>query len=232
MSTAEPDGAGDPRAGVWGVVLAAGSGHRFGASKQFRRIGEGTLVERAVAAASATCEGVVLALPAERMAEGPPVDAVVAGAAHRNASVRAALAAVPSAAEIIVVHGAAHPLASEVLFQRVISEVRSGVAAAAPGLPPRDVVARVGDGDLSGIVGRDGLVTLQTPCAFRAPLLRAAHEQAVEANEDIELVLALGATVRVVPGEPSNVHVVTPDDLALARWWDAKVHARLRGPGP
>ncbi|TVR22639.1 MAG: 2-C-methyl-D-erythritol 4-phosphate cytidylyltransferase [Nitriliruptor sp.] len=220
MIQAEADRDGDPRAGVWGIVLAAGGGQRFGASKQFSSLGKATLVERAVAAAAATCEGVVLVLPATRMWEGPPVDAVVVGAAHRSGSVRAALAAVPEAAEIIVVHGAAHPLASEELFRRIIGEVRSGAAAAAPGLPPSDVVAQVGDGDLTRLVGRDGLMTLQTPCAFRAPLLRAAHERAVEASEDIELVLALGATVRVVPGEPWNVHVVTPDDLALARWWD------------
>jgi 2-C-methyl-D-erythritol 4-phosphate cytidylyltransferase len=223
MEITEPDAGRDPRARTWGVVLAAGGGRRFGTAKQFSVLGQHRLVDRAVAAAAATCERVVLVLPADHGAwDGLPVAAVVAGAGHRSGSVRAALAAVPASAEIIVVHGAAHPLASEDLFRRVIDEVRSGAAAAAPGLRPSDVVGRVVERDLTGLVGRDGLVTLQTPCAFSAPVLRAAHQQAVQASEDIELVLRLDVHVRVVPGEPSNVHVVTREDLDLARWWDRR----------
>lgn len=223
MEISEPSDGKAPHAMTWGVVLAAGDGHRFGRLKQFSRLAEQSLVERAVATAAATCDGVVLVLSPGRAWEGPPVAAVVAGASHRSGSVRAALDVIPPFAEVIVVHGAAHPLASEELFRRVIAEVRSGAAAAAPGLQPTDVVGQVVDGDLAGLVGREGLVTLQTPCAFRAPVLRAAHERAGQATEDVELVLALGAHVRVVPGEPWNIHVVTPDDLALARWWDARV---------
>lgn len=174
-------------------------------------------------AAGAVCEGVVLTLPADHTWEGAPVAAIVTGAGHRSGSVRAALAAVPASAEIIVVHGAAHPLASEGLFRRVIDEVQSGAAAAAPGLPPSDVIGQVVDEELTELVGRDGLVTLQTPCAFRAPVLRAAHEQGLEANEDIGLVMSLGERVRIVPGEPWNLHIVTRDDLETARWWDSRV---------
>lgn len=222
MENTGSDDAGRPHGRTWGVVLAAGGGRRFGTAKQFSILGEASLVERAVETAVAACDGVVLVLPVGRTWAGVPVDAVVAGSDHRSGSVRAALAAVPASADIIVVHGAAHPLASVDLFRRVIAEVRSGAAAAAPGLPPSDVVGRVVAGDLAAFFGRDGLVTLQTPCAFHAPVLRAAHERGVEANEDLELVLGLGADVRVVPGEPWNVHVVTRDDLELARWWDGR----------
>jgi 2-C-methyl-D-erythritol 4-phosphate cytidylyltransferase len=71
-------------------------------------------------------------------------------------------------------------------------------------------------------VGRDDLVAVQTPQAFRAELLRRAHEGEPDATDDAGLVESQGATVRVVPGDPRNLKVTTPADLeiaqALASW--------------
>jgi hypothetical protein len=50
-------------------------------------------------------------------------DAVVPGGATRADSVRCGLAAVPTSAEVIVVHDAARPLASPGLFDAVIAAV-------------------------------------------------------------------------------------------------------------
>ncbi|MCL9797363.1 2-C-methyl-D-erythritol 4-phosphate cytidylyltransferase, partial [Frankia sp. AgKG'84/4] len=58
---------------------------------------------------------------------------------------------------------------------------------------------------------------VQTPHAFRADLLRAVHAGAPEAVEDSQLVTDAGGTIVVVPGEPANIHVTTPDELAMAR---------------
>ena len=64
---------------------------------------------------------------------------------------------------------------------------------------------------------RHDLVTVQTPQAFRADVLRQAHAAGGEATDDAGLVEAQGATVRVVAGEPRNIKVTTPADLAMAR---------------
>ena len=66
-------------------------------------------------------------------------------------------------------------------------------------------------------MGRDGVVAVQTPQAFRAELLRRAHAGASEATDDAALVESLGATVRVVPGEPRNIKVTTAADLEVAQ---------------
>ena len=51
------------------------------------------------------------------------------------------------------------------------------------------------------------------------PLLRRAHAEApaAGATDDAMLVEALGGTVLVVPGEPGNLKITDPDDLAGGR---------------
>ena len=204
-----------PTGPVWGVVLAAGAGGRFGASKQFARAGGSRLVDLAVAATASSCDRVVVVLPAGRAWDGAAVDETVEGGSTRGASLRRALAVIPEAAPITVVHQAANPLASAELFEAVIGAVRAGAPAAVPGLRPPDVVRRVAGDHVTELVGRDDLVVVQTPGAFRTEVLRRAHAAGREAAEDTALVFALGEPVGVVAGDPRNVHVTTPDELDM-----------------
>ena len=201
---------------TWAIVLAAGRAHRFGGAKQFALLGGRRLVDRVVATVSQVCDACVVVLPAGVAWTGPPVAAAVAGGATRAASVRAGLAAVPEIAEVVVVSDAAHPLASAALFRSVVGAVEAGAAAAVPGLPLAEVLKRVDAGRVVGTVPKDGLVLAQTPQAFRAAALRAAHAHRPEATEDSELVAALGLEVALVAAEPTNLHVTTPADLAMA----------------
>src|ERR1700735_5604827 len=107
---------------VWSVVVAGGSGQRFGTLKQFALLAERPVVEWAVAACRASSSGVVLVVPAGAAeaagAAGPAAhpacgaDVVVEGGRTRTESVCRGVAAVPPSAEVIVVHDAARPLAS------------------------------------------------------------------------------------------------------------------------
>jgi 2-C-methyl-D-erythritol 4-phosphate cytidylyltransferase len=69
---------------------------------------------------------------------------------------------------------------------------------------------------VTATLDRSTLVAVQTPQAFDAALLRRAHATGVEATDDAALVEALGATVRVVPGDPRNLKITTPADLGTA----------------
>src|SRR3546814_11580069 len=83
---------------TWAIVVAAGSGERFGARKQFLRLGYGRVVDWALRSAREHCAGVVLVVPADSLGEPEslhPADVVVAGGSTRSASVRQGLAAVP-----------------------------------------------------------------------------------------------------------------------------------------
>jgi len=202
--------------GVWGIVVAGGSGSRFGGAKQFETLGVTRVIDRAVAVTESACDAVVVVVPPGQPWDGEPVAAVADGGARRSESVRAGLRAVPSDAEIVVVHDAARPLARAGLFTAVIAAVRDGADAAVPVVPVADTLKRVDGSRVVATVERDGLVTVQTPQAFRADALRAAHVDGGDATDDAALVEAGGGTVVVVPGDPGNLKVTTPADLAVA----------------
>jgi 2-C-methyl-D-erythritol 4-phosphate cytidylyltransferase len=201
---------------VWGIVVAGGRGDRFGAAKQFARLGGATVLERSIATTARACDGVVVALPAESGWQPVPPVVAVAGGDTRAESVRAALAAVPTDAEIIVVHDAARPLASLLLFAAVIAAVRSGADAAVPALAVTDTLKRVEGERVVETVSRDGLVVVQTPQAFRSDALRRAHASGDEGSDDAMLVEQAGGVVRVVAGEVRNLKITVPDDLEVA----------------
>lgn len=211
---------------VWSIVVAGGSGSRFGAMKQFTSLGGRPVVEWAVEACHSVSTGVVLVVPAElwktpkQSAYG--ADAVVIGGASRAESVRRGLEAVPTDVEVIIVHDAARPLAPPALFAAVLEALHDEeVVGAVPGVPVSDTI-KVVDGhmNVTSTLDRTSLVAAQTPQAFRADALRAAHARAANgtdvATDDAMLVEAEGGLVRVVPGHPGNLKITTPDDLDTA----------------
>jgi len=59
-------------------------------------------------------------------------------------------------------------------------------------------------------------VAVQTPQAFRAATLRAAHVGEPEATDDASLVEAAGGMVVLVDGSPGNIKITHPLDLVVA----------------
>jgi len=207
---------------VWSIVVAGGSGRRFGEPKQFSFLGDRAVFEWAVEACRPHSRGVVLVVPAdvvEADASARGADAVVAGGASRAESVRRGLAAVPAEADVVLVHDAARPLARPALFEAVLTAVaEEGVDGAVPGLAVRDTIKQVdAEQMITSTLDRSSLVAVQTPQGFRAVALRRAHAAGgSEATDDAMLVEAIGGRVRVVPGDPDNLMITTPDDLATA----------------
>jgi len=217
---------------VWAVVVAGGSGSRFGRPKQFLELAGRPVIAWSVAAARTVADGVVVVVPVEAAGGDPTgpgrpaaaddgrwgADVVVPGGATRAASVRAGLAAVPGDAGVVLVHDAARPLAPPALWAAVLDALAAGGAdGVIPVLPVTDTLKRVGDGTVEATVDREGLVSVQTPQAFVAATLRAAHADGAEATDDAGLLEGLGATVRTVAGDPRNLKLTHPEDLALAR---------------
>ncbi len=204
---------------VWTVVVAGGTGARFGGAKQFELLDDRRVIDHAVAAARAAGHDVVVVVPADMVAaERERFAVVVAGGATRSASVRAGLAAVPAGAQVICVHDAARPFATAGLFAAVVAAVRAGADGAVPGVPVTDTIKVVGDdGAVTATPLRASLVAVQTPQAFGADVLRRAHGADGEGTDDAALVEAGGGRVVVVPGEGGNRKITHPEDLAWAR---------------
>ena len=195
-------------------MVAGGTGSRFGSAKQYELVGTRRVIDHAAETARAVSDGVVVVVPpGDIEAEGG-----VAGGATRSESVRAGLAAVPPDATIVCVHDAARPFASSHLFTIVIAAVAEGADGAIPGVPVTDTIKRMNaDNVVVETPPRAALVAVQTPQAFRAAVLRAAHASGREATDDAALVEDCGGRIVVVTGELTNRKITHVDDLAWAR---------------
>ncbi len=201
---------------VWSIVVAGGSGSRYGGPKTQEILNGQRVLDWSLRAARSYANGVVLVVSADRLrAEHGRAEFVVEGGPTRAESVRCGLAVVPSHADIVVIHDAARPLATPMLFERVIDAVRNGADAAIPALAVVDTIKQVEQDRVVSTLDRSALVAVQTPQAFRASVLREAHAGGLDATDDAGLVEAAGGTVVVVTGEERNRKLTTVDDLAI-----------------
>lgn len=218
---------------VAALVLAAGRGERFGAGrpKAFLSLAGRPLVVHAIEAlaACAAIDAIVPVLPAAEIdcLRASPWSAVaarkvvapVAGGAERQDSMRAGLNALPADVELVAIHDAARPLVRPGDIARVVAAAaRSGAALLA--VPLRDTLKRVRDGRVVETPDREGLWAAQTPQVFRTALLREALARAeadgFRGTDDAQLVERLGHAVEIVEGDPSNLKITWPADLAWA----------------
>lgn len=220
---------------VFAVIVAAGRSTRMGrgVNKQFLTLGGLPVLAHsllAFEAAPSVGACVVVAAPEEtaRIAElvcrewsCRKVASVVPGGERRQDSVLAGLLALPSDAEMVLVHDGARPLLQPELVEAVLAEARRW-GAAVPAVPVRDTVKEAdGCGFVARTLPRENLWLAQTPQAFRFNLLLEAHRRAKElgmvATDDASLVEALGHPVRLVSGSYRNLKITFPEDFVMAR---------------
>ena len=217
---------------AWAIVVAGGEGTRLGADlpKAFVRLGGRPLLAHSIDLFEEhpAVDRMVLVVPAEweepaallanELAAGT-VTAAVAGGETRALSVAAGLGEVGADAEAILVHDAARPFASAGLIDRLLAALEQHDGAI-PALPLTDTVKRVREGVVAETLDRGELRSVQTPQAFRAAALRQAFSAPADAvrgaTDCASLVEAAGFAVAAVAGEPGNVKITTPDDLARA----------------
>jgi 2-C-methyl-D-erythritol 4-phosphate cytidylyltransferase len=218
---------------VWAILAAAGSGERLGLDrpKAFASLNDRPLVAEPLERLDGSdwIEGIVVAAPpeweepcilvAEEVAAGK-VAKTVTGGPSRSESVRVALAEVPDEATVVLVHDAARPVVPDEVIERLITALAEGWDAAVPVLPIADTVKRVDGETVSETLDRDGLVTVQTPQVFVAPVLREALAGDVSMAPDCaSLVEARGGRIRAVEGDSRLLKVTTPADLELIESW-------------
>ena len=232
------------------LVAAGGRGVRAGADrpKQFVDLDGRSILETSVTALAASdrIDEVVVALPAEflvtvgqrlrRLSAKPIV--CVEGGPRRQDSVANAFAKSSPDAGIIVIHDAARPFVTAELIARTIDAAGAhGAAIAATAV--RDTVKQAGDAGSDGsrpiraTIARDSVFLAQTPQAFRRDVLARAIAEggAIEATDEAMLVERLGLPVHVVEGDPRNIKITTPEDLATAKAVALRTSGRMEGDG-
>jgi 2-C-methyl-D-erythritol 4-phosphate cytidylyltransferase len=156
--------------------------------------------------------------------------AIVAGGDVRHRSEFAglrALAARIDAGEIdrVLVHDAVRPFASQRLVERLLAAGGQTVGTI-PGLRVSPSTVRVADGWIADYPRN--LWAVQTPQVFQATWLLEAHNRAGRqgfiGTDTASVVEWAGGDVLIIEGEPDNIKITTPADLARAK----QIAARLR----
>lgn len=214
------------------VIVAAGSGRRFGGPKQLVDVAGLPMAAwsiRAFAAMPEVADVVVATEPEsiEPMREllrrfaHARESRVVRGGATRQGSVREGLGAICEDCDGVLIHDGARPLVLEGDVRAGIREVRAGRASvlAAPvvdTIKSVDPVSR----RVIATLDRATLWAAQTPQFATVADLRTAHERArlagLEATDDTALLEAIGVEVIAVPATGENFKVTLPEDVARA----------------
>jgi 2-C-methyl-D-erythritol 4-phosphate cytidylyltransferase len=208
------------------IIPAAGSGSRFGGPipKQFQPLAGKPLVQYVVERFLMTdVARVVVAIPEPLLTtiKQAPDDRVqfVGGGETRLQSVINAVKAAGDDYDVVAVHDAVRPFFRFDTLARLIEAAREH-GGAVPALPVTDTIHATRDGRLSATVDRSNLVAAQTPQCFRFDVLRDSLERAerdkFDATDEAGLAAHYGYTVQVVPGDPFNIKITRPEDLALA----------------
>ncbi len=210
------------------LIVAAGTGSRSGSAlpKQFAVLAGRAMLAwsyEALAAHPAIDRVLVAIAPGQEAllrAAVPEAEYVIGGAERRD-SVAAGLAVLDGATRVLV-HDAARPFVPAAVVDRLLAAL-DAADGAIPVLPVADTLVAT-DG---ATVPRDSLRRVQTPQAFRAAALAAAHAQwdGTVATDDAQMVRALGKTVAMVEGAAMLDKITYPADFAAA---EARVATETR----
>lgn len=221
------------------ILLAGGSGHRFGADrpKQFVRIGERTVLEHSLAAfeQSPHIDAILIVSHPQHLDEvrellpssqHPKLLAVVAGGAERQDSTLNALRALAQITDSpleqirILIHDAVRPAVSQSIIERVCTALHTHQAANLV-VPVTDTLLEVNDnGTTAAMPSRARYRRVQTPQGFHAATLQHAYDVALtdpnfQATDDCGVVFRYLPEVEIalVEGEQRNIKLTYPEDL-------------------
>jgi 2-C-methyl-D-erythritol 4-phosphate cytidylyltransferase len=222
---------------VSAVIVAAGSSRRMGGTDKLAApLAGSTVIAHTIRAFQESAEVgeivLVLRQGAERSAlEGAAgcnkLSRIVHGGDTRTQSAYAGVMACDAGAEIILIHDGARPLVTKEVIRSAVEGARK-FGAAVPVTPVTDTVKVGKDGFADSTPDRSTLFAAQTPQAFRAELIKAALQDAVDKKlsltDDCAAVERLGMHVKLVEGDVRNRKITLPADLALAEVLYKEMH--------
>jgi 2-C-methyl-D-erythritol 4-phosphate cytidylyltransferase len=220
---------------ICAIVVAGGTGSRMQAplKKQFLELDGLPIVSHTLMAVDRcpVLERLILVVPQQDLAWCrneilAPLSLVcevqlVAGGLRRQESVANGLAAVGADDGIVMIHDGVRPFVRPSLITACLAGVQA-TGACIPVIPATDTLKQVGpNGVIVQTLDRGAIRLAQTPQTFFIGLIRRAHQSALQrgfdATDDASVVEFAGGTVTVVPGDPENIKITTPQDLLTAR---------------
>ncbi len=219
-----------------GLVVAAGSGRRMGASvkKQYMELGGKPVLYFSLKAFqnSGIIDEIVLVVGENELsyAQNEVVDkygftkvsAIIPGGEERYDSVWQGLQVIPEEEGYVFIHDGARPFVTEEIIRRGYDAV-SQYKACAAGMPSKDSVKLADEEDfVVSSPDRDHVWLMQTPQVFEISLIREAYEKFMGQEEktatDDAMVAEqmLAVPVKLFEGSYENMKLTLPEDMKLA----------------
>ncbi|MEE9572564.1 MAG: 2-C-methyl-D-erythritol 4-phosphate cytidylyltransferase [Candidatus Neomarinimicrobiota bacterium] len=217
---------------IGAVIVAAGSGLRFGEKKQFKKLDSKPLYLYSLQC-FVDCnliDEIVLVVPKDlkktitfelKKLSSITKIKIVAGGKLRQDSVLAGIEGLSASCKIICVHDAARPFVSVDLINKTITacEYNDGAVVA---MPSQDTVKEVNSRNsrIKRTIPREIIWLAQTPQAFqRKQLLDAlihANKNKIQVTDESTLLESLDYSIVVVEGATKNFKITTQDDWKFA----------------
>jgi 2-C-methyl-D-erythritol 4-phosphate cytidylyltransferase/2-C-methyl-D-erythritol 2,4-cyclodiphosphate synthase len=206
------------------VILAAGSGTRFGGDKLACIIGGMPVWLRSYLAFKThpLVDEVLVVCSSENFntikeSVGSNAEVILGGDTRTASTIAGLWKASQIGCDSVLFHDCARPFVSADVISRVIEEVNKGKAVAAA-LPCVDTVKGIHGDIISSHLDRSAMISMQTPqggpVAMFADAFSKVHEPC---TDDMEVLSKAGYTTGWVMGNESNFKITSPEDLARAR---------------
>lgn len=218
------------------VVLAGGSGTRFGADrpKQLIEVAGKTIVEHTLDAFEANgnideiaivCKAEIAQQIRDIVARGGyrKVGKVLPGGKERYHSSLAAIEAYTDEDDCLLLHDAVRPMVSQRIIDDCVRAMESYDAVDVAVRTTDTIIGIAPDGTINSIPDRAMLRNVQTPQCFRRRVIRRAYELALAdpgftTTDDCGVVCRYmpEVPVKVVEGDVANIKITYAQDLYLA----------------
>ena len=223
------------KAKVAAIILAGGSGQRFGADggKQMVGIDGHPMLSWSLSAFDFVEDIglIVVVCPKERMEEYrtraiepypfvTPIALAPAGDSRQESAFNG-LEATPEEFEFVAMHDGARPLITPALIEHTINTLKGTIDAdgAIVATPAIDTLKVVQNGAIVGTPDRTMFWNAQTPQVFRAGVYRRAQAGALRdgflGTDDSSLLERMGGKVLVVEGKRDNIKLTVPEDYTV-----------------
>lgn len=214
------------------VIPAAGQGKRMkaGKNKLFLELSGVPIIVYTLRVfdEDPQCTGIILAInPDEKEMFAnliatyklKKIKQLIPGGKERQQSVYNGIKVIDAETDIVLVHDGARPFIHHTLINQ-LSEAAMTHGGAVLAVPVKDTIKKAADNIVVETVERSSLWAVQTPQAFRVPLLTKAHETADSegflGTDDASLLERINEPVIIIEGEYDNIKITTQEDLYFA----------------
>ena len=207
------------------IITAAGSGQRFGETKQFKLLDGQPLYQYSIKVFLSVkiFDEVILVVPRDSQKtieqeinsfSDKPVK-IINGGINRQDSVKNGIRASSVNSDLVVIHDAVRPFVTKKLIEDCISAC-SYSDGAIIAIPPVDTIKYSTSDIIEKTIDREFVWMAQTPQVFnKGKLLEAYENQSLNNSiftDEASIMEGMGYSITIVPGTEQNFKITTRDD--------------------